>query len=552
MRGQLAAEAIEGESLTMSAGACPPANDNRVVPIRYFRSLICGRVNLSNHTLVDDASALLLRAISRTGPEAVAAYREWRSKTTLDDASGRSHRILPLLADLIQREGLADPDLNRMQGASRHAWTQGVLNLRLLFAALDALAAEDVHPVLLKGVALFARSPALIGKRASGDVDIMVGPDDLARAADALRRRGFALAGHHWNDFGPSLVNSVYSGIPMRLEDRAGELDLHWRPLWNIHDSGLTQLFLGRTERRELRGQSVRILTATDQLFMAMARCEPWDADESFSRLLEAWLLLGADPTDIDWQELISLIRHYGLEASALAFLGDLKRHASVDVPDTALGRLDGHLSRARRHEWKIRQIRPERRSDWQRWQLDRLDARFHRSQPRLALPTRPEILLRRLGLGYLTAGALWRAVRDRLVPGVVHDIQFLDGFSAPEVHGCWSTGRWSAVAVPLTQAQQAGERVRLNAYAFLGKNARVRIVASGGLATLDSVQVGGEDANLEIAVRPLPELGGAGVILFWLPNAHTPRSAEESPDNRELGLCIRREWRREVPHQVS
>ena len=44
-----------------------------------------------------------------------------------------------MLADLIEREGIDDPDLARMRGVSRRYWVNNVLKFRLLFAALDAL-----------------------------------------------------------------------------------------------------------------------------------------------------------------------------------------------------------------------------------------------------------------------------------------------------------------------------------------------------------------------------------------------------------------------------
>src|SRR5688572_3327242 len=113
-------------------------------------------------TLLDERSTLLLRAISLTGPEAVDAFRRWRAKTILTDADFHAHRIVPLLVDLVRREGLSDPELDRMRGVGRHIWTQNTLHQRVVLVALDALALHGIQPMLLKGAALFGRSPTFM------------------------------------------------------------------------------------------------------------------------------------------------------------------------------------------------------------------------------------------------------------------------------------------------------------------------------------------------------------------------------------------------------
>lgn len=115
--------------------------------------------------LLSPSARLLLRAISHKGPEAVAAFREWRAIGPLDAAHGESHRILPLLVELIAREGLEDADLARMRGVAKQVWTNNVLRMRLLFDTLDLLDSCGIGAVLMKGAALFARAPELGASR---------------------------------------------------------------------------------------------------------------------------------------------------------------------------------------------------------------------------------------------------------------------------------------------------------------------------------------------------------------------------------------------------
>ena len=496
------------------------------------------------YALLDEPASLVLRALALHGPDAVDAFRRWRALVKLDDAGRAASRVMPLLVDLVRRENIDDDDLQRMQGVGRHIWTQNALNVRMLILGLDALAADGIRPMLLKGMALFMRAPDVKRKRASTDSDILVPPQQLARAAGVLSRGGFEPKGFRWEDFGPPLLGSETSGAALRLPGQGSLLDLHWRPLSSITDPALGEAFFARAEQHNLQGRAVLLPSATDQLFMALARCEPWDADECLTRLVEAHLLLSAGSDDVDWQALATLISTYRLEAVARAFLGDLELHAGLRLPAGYLSRLDAAVTADRREELEIRTLVPTSRTAMQNWKLRRMDMQGGRDQGQTALPSLAEMQLRALGLNTATAPLLWRSLRRRALPGSVEEVRFLEGFTYPEAEGRWTVGHWSALAVPLTPAQQAGEPVRLNVHAFGMGTRHQRVGATGGRETLSHVVAPADPRlRLELRVKPLPELGGGGLILLWHPDAHSPSSQGLSNDKRQLGLFFRRPW---------
>lgn len=501
--------------------------------------------NRRQYTLLNDVSTLVLRALALEGAAAVDAFTRWRSAVNLDDAGKGASRVLPLFVEMAQREGIDDPDLRRMQGVGRHIWTQNTLNVRLLLAGLDALAADGIRPMLLKGMALFVRSPDFMRRRASTDSDILVPQHQLEQAANALARQGFEPRGFRWEDFAAPLIGSETSGATLRQPGQRSHLDLHWRPLSPIMDPGLGEAFFARAETHTLQGRAVLLPALTDQLFMALARCEPWDTEESLTRLVEAHLLLSSKSGEVDWTVLAEMIATYRLEATALAFLGDLERHAGLHLPAGYLSGLEAGITADRRAEFGIRGLAPAKRSQAQTWRLRRLDVAGGRDRSAGRFPTRGEIQLRGLGLNPATARPLWRSLRRRLVPGALAEVQFLEGFSYPEAEGRWTSGQWSAIAVPLTEAQQQGEPVRLNVNAFGLGSTRLRIAATGGVETLTHVQAPADPKRLrlDLRVKSLPELGGGGVILLWHPDAHTPHSVGFSSDQRELGLFFQRPW---------
>lgn len=496
------------------------------------------------YTLLDEPASLVLRALALRGPDAVDAFRRWRALVKLDDAGKAASRVLPLLVELVRREKIEDDDLQRMQGVGRHIWTQNMLNVRLLLLGLDALAADGIRPMLMKGIALFVRAPDVKRKRASTDSDILVPPQQLARAAGALSRSGFEPKGFRWEDFGAPLIGSETSGASLRLPGQRSLLDLHWRPLSPITDPALGEAFFARAVQHTLQGRTVLLPTVTDQLFMALARCEPWDVEECLTRLVEAHLLLSIGSGDVDWPALATLISTYRLEAVARAFLGDLEQHSGLTLPAGYMSHLEAAVTADRWEELQVRALPPSSRSEKHNWKLRRMDIQSGRDQGHTALPPLADVQLRALGLNTATASPLWRSLRRRVPAGPVDDVRFLEGFTYPEAGGRWTVGHWSALAVPLTPAQQAGEPVRLNVDAFGVGTRRLRVGATGGRETLSHVQAPADPKlRLELRVKPLPELGGGGLILLWHPDAHSPSSEGLSSDKRELGLFFRRPW---------
>jgi len=499
---------------------------------------------MSAPEVLSHQARLLLRAISHTGREAVAAYSEWRGLGSLDAAHSESHRVLPMLVELIRRESLSDPDLARMQGVARQVWTHNVLRVRLLFDTLDALDSRGIGAVLMKGAALFARAPELERRRVSGDYDILVRPQDIAGVVEVLRERGYMPPAHAWEDFGPPLIDSVDAGVEIKRGTQRG-LDLHWRPLWNIRDPGLGERYWNSAEDAVLHGRPVRIPNATHQLFCAMARCEPWDRIECFTRVVEGYFLLTTAGEEIDWNAFAGLTRQYGLECTASAYLDTLRTHAGLAIPASVTDELIRTEDAEKQREWRLRAIAPARRSSSEHIALQRQDFAFRRAGRDTRPPGRLEERLRALPLPPMRL--LWKLMRQRIIDCRMSDAPvFLEGFSWPESSGRWTEGNWAFLVLPLTNAQQQGEPVRLNAHIYRGNRTFTRIVAAGGYGTAGCTVVGREtEVDLAVRVRSLAELDGRGLLLLWLPHASVPADDGGSTDKRQLGLFIRRQWER-------
>ena len=431
-----------------------------------------------------------------------------------------------------------------MRGVSRFVWTTNLLKFRLLLEAIRVLEREGIRPLLLKGAALYARFPGLDRKRASGDCDILLKPSDVVRGGAALRRAGFDMSGYAWDDLAGPLIASYMAGVPIKMADRIGEVDLHWRPLWNINDPELTDLFFRDAEQKTLHGRAVLVPSREHHLFSSIARCEAWNANELFTRLTEGAELLREEPASIDWNGVHRLIDRYGVDAAAEAYLKTLADRAGLNLPSAALAAV--RVSKSQRNEWGIRRTPPDRRSAWQGWRLAVMEARFRRNIRSVSPPGLLEASLRRAMPAPLVLPLLWELARRRVsAPGGDDALRFLEGFSSPEADGVWTDGYWALLRVPEKSIRRGC--VEFDCIAFCPNKRRQHVWYSGGRGVGWSRASGSK--RLTFRVRPMREMGGDGLLLFWLPRAASPKRFDLSGDDRQLALFIRKARNQQNPN---
>lgn len=496
-------------------------------------------------SLLDEGHRAVLSAATGREEDALASYRAWRAATPLDDIDHSVYRVMPLLIDLVRRSGIEDPDIARMKGVVRHIWTSNVLRLRLLFAALDPLEAVGIRPMLLKGAALLARHPAIARKRTFADFDILVPPNTIGEAARALRAAGFSLSSFEWSDFEEELPTSHTAGVPLSMQGQSGELDLHWRPVSNIHDPTLLEHFFAAAEEAELQGRRVLVPSMPHHLFTSIARCEPWDKAESFNRLMEGYFLLSQCEGPCDWTEVMALLEGYGLEAAAHDYLGALITNSTIAVPRFVVARLNECLSQPKLKEWRLRAVPPWRRKPLQSWFLERADVWHERAGPAMPPLSRKEAALMQICRAPETVHKIWGLARDRFHGASIGKPRFLRGFSFPEAAGRWTNEHWAFLAIPLNESQGSGEPVRLNASVYRGDRPKTRVIATAGAGACEDVISNGWTANLAFAAVPQPQLGGDALVVLWLPDAISPFDAGTSQDRRMLGVFVERTWQR-------
>lgn len=493
-------------------------------------------------SLLDRNRRLFLKAAISSGQPATEAFRAWRAAVPFDDLTHATTRAIPLLVDLVIREKLNDPDFLRMKGIERHIWASNTLKFRALFKALTVIQKSGTPFVLMKGGALIARMPKSAGVRTSGDYDILVEPSRLVELVCDLKAAGFEPKGFALDDLDGSLQNSVAAGAPITLAGSSDEIDIHWRPLPRIHDQELTNRIFRNAGQGKLHDKAVPVPSFTHHLFLCLARCEPWDKDECLTRLMEAHFLLSAPDASIDWDELKELVARYGLETLASAFFDELSLATGVQAPSSMQWQ-DRSWSIRERLNWNTMEKGPDRRAAWRQAALLLQETEYRQHNPSAWTPAPRDVwLLARSHLHARSSTALlWQSISQRVHGVSSGKIRFLHGFSYPEIPARWTEGHLAFMAVPLTDRQKAGEPVRIHADG-LSTGWFSRVVMAGGLSTKRLILWKGmRPVILSIPLRPLDALGGDGLLLLWLPDAISPKSAGLNEDRRVLSLYIHR-----------
>jgi len=447
---------------------------------------------------------------------------------------------MPLILDAIRHHGIDDPDLGRMKGVARYVWTSNMLRLRELSKALCVLQGAGIRPMMLKGAALIARFPDVTAKRPINDCDILLPAESLGRAGRAFKDAGFSLFDALWEDLDETLPDSSRSGSPISIDGGVPTVDLHWRPIWNIHDDTLTHRVFASAEEASLQGKAVLVPSVTHQLFLAIARCEPSDRNECVTRLMEGYFLL-ADTPKVDWDEVITLSALYGLEVAAYEYLSILAADAGISVPAATLRRLHNRQTATKRLEWRIRAVPDARRGPLQIWFLNRQAARHHRSTTHV--PGLAASALMRACFAPALLPVIWRfASRHFLGPSTGRP-RFLYGFSFPEKDGRWTDGHWAFMTLPLTEEQRRGTSIDLHAMVYHATRSNIRMFAYAGSNICRARVTENGLAATDVRAVPQPQLGGDALLLLWLPDARSPKDNGVPADPRVLGLFVFKDW---------
>lgn len=271
---------------------------------------------------------LLMAAIHPDDAVALWHARAWLDNHDIDIVTFREHR---LLAAIIVRFGRRLADLDsypRLLGLRRMLWTRTMMSLRESGPALSAIVAAGVPVLVIKGAARMADGGESGRGRVAHDIDIVVKPDDMARAFAILIDAGWLPAS---GETALSLAAGIESVRSINLfRGPFGDIDLHSNAFHPIHgsitdDSG----FWSRAEPRQLSGVDVLVPSPEDRLVISVAH-GGLDAHAHSDWLVDMAVTLTSMP--VDFATLTGILERRGLSGPAHIAFDYLARHGGFGI----------------------------------------------------------------------------------------------------------------------------------------------------------------------------------------------------------------------------
>lgn len=313
--------------------------------------------------MLSPSARVIVASASRDGGASQASVLPWRelhwptlvSLTAFERAEAQVFRLLRAapVGDV------PDDVLQAMQGIFRVSAFRAAELADAASGVADALTAHGIEALWLKGAALAMQSPDDFSLRSMGDLDLLVGLADSAKARVALRLIG-------WQDgAADSSYDAHHHGAPMVLPGGL-RLELHHNlfPPGHPFTDDETSVWLGRGMQVRWGDRSVRVLPAVWHLVHASihwawsheGEVGTWQYLHDVRQITAQW-----DSDDPRWSEAVRCARTLDAAVAVGWALWTGARLGGVRVPEALLAELRGAprpLTGIAERAWVVRTFR--------------------------------------------------------------------------------------------------------------------------------------------------------------------------------------------------
>ena len=322
------------------------------------------RRSLRTRTVLSNQETLLLALLRRDAPAKVSAER----LALLGDPGFRSaflavaagHGVIGLTLTALRRCG-AFQSLDPKTRDSLFAPLRPFAFQAAMWDAerdrlLDALRAESLVPLVLKGAALRLTVYREAVERLSGDLDLLVSAHQVRNGLEALARAGYV---DHWTD--EARRAHLRRGYHLSLSHASGfEVELHWD--LSARGEGFRfdpAAFLNRSVLHERAGADPVRVPCPEHMVLHLADQNREDSFSRLKRLVDIDRVIAsavASGSDLDWGYLVRQAREGGHETVVALALQLSRRLLDTPVPRSVLG----DLSLKRSVRFHLSALRPD------------------------------------------------------------------------------------------------------------------------------------------------------------------------------------------------
>jgi hypothetical protein len=278
---------------------------------------------------------LLLQSALLNGPAAVAAFEEWRGRFG-DRSEFRWGvlRLLPLVYQNLHAHGVRDPLMGRMRGMYRKTFCETHQLFHHTAPVVRELVSHGLPVLLLKGAPLVLSYYRNHAVRPMADLDLWVPRDRVHAAIQIMMEAGYVCTESYDADA------LHYRHAVNFIHPSGGDIDLHWRMLYETRDPALDEMIWLTGEPLEFLGVPVRQPDPTAMLLTVIMHGVRWNEETPIRWIPDALTILRTRGPAIQWQRLVSTARKYRLSSRLGRGLAYLVETFEAPVPADVLEQL--------------------------------------------------------------------------------------------------------------------------------------------------------------------------------------------------------------------
>jgi Uncharacterised nucleotidyltransferase len=287
---------------------------------------------------------LLLRTCLLPRDLARQAWDEWQTcyNTHENGLIGNNEtvrKLRPLLFNAFQQHDLqADSKTGTyLRSAYLKEELRSKIFRQICRAVLQLFQREDFSAIVLKGTALAETVYSNPVLRHCHDIDILLPPDELSRAASLLTSLGFQRVDPSSQKRNSHVRMEHESELPLELHGGLFEV-----PHYNVVSTEIQ----ARSQSRVIADVPVKILAPSDSLLHVCGHASHSASRQSLRWVTDAWFICNRHP-DLDWDLLLECARRSRLALPLSVMLRYLAEDLNAPIARTFLNRLSAAASKS-------------------------------------------------------------------------------------------------------------------------------------------------------------------------------------------------------------
>jgi hypothetical protein len=281
---------------------------------------------------------LLITIILGDKDEALSAWAAWTAATNFDSLDPGSLRMMPMVYTTLHAYGLDDERITKCRGIYKAYWYKDHLLIHRAADVIRKLSDAGIPVILHKGIALCVSYYKEIGLRPVNDVDLLLKPGDVLRAARILQDMGYRSIPPRFKELHEGILSIRHS---RNFCSRDGmDIDLNWHALKECCGEHDDDEFWRDSVPAELDGVQLRVLHPADLFLTSVIHGLKWDTIPPFRWIVDAHTILQYHRNNFDWDRVIMHVGKHQLclrLKHAAKVLRDIGR---IRIPDDVVQRI--------------------------------------------------------------------------------------------------------------------------------------------------------------------------------------------------------------------